>query len=123
VKVAISELDINVLPTAGQQPTADVNLSIRQNPQLNPYVDGLPDSVRKELAQRYADLFRVFLKHRDVVERVTFWGVTNRESWLNNFPVRGRTNYPLLFDRDGEPTAAFDAVVGVASGHADAASR
>lgn len=123
VKVAISELDINVLPTAGQQPTADVNLNIKQNPKLNPYVDGLPDSVQKELAQRYADLFRVFLKHRDVVERVTFWGVTNRESWLNNFPVRGRTNYPLLFDRQGQPTPAFDAVVSVSTDHSDAASR
>ena len=123
VKVAISELDINVLPTAGHQPTADVNLNIRQDPKLNPYVDGLPDSVQKELAQRYADLFRVFLKHRDVVERVTFWGVTDKESWLNNFPVRGRTNYPLLFDRDGKSTPAFDAVIGVAADRSDAASR
>lgn len=123
VKVEISELDINVLPTAGQQPTADVNVNIKQNPKLNPYVDGLPDSVQKELAQRYADLFRVFLKHRDVVERVTFWGVTNRESWLNNFPVRGRTNYPLLFGRDGEPTTAFHEVMRVASQNGENGSR
>lgn len=123
VKVAISELDVSVLPTAGRQPTADVNVNIRQNPKLNPYVDGLPDAVQKQLAQRYADLFRVFLKHRDVVERVTFWGVTNRETWLNNFPVRGRTNYPLLFDRNGEPTPAFEAVISVGADHVDAAAR
>jgi endo-1,4-beta-xylanase len=123
LKVAISELDINVLPTAGHQPTADVNLNVKEDPKLNPYVDGLPDSVQKELAQRYADLFRVFLKHRGVVTRVTFWGVTDRESWLNNFPVRGRTNYLLLFGRDGEAKPAFDAAVGVASQHADADSR
>lgn len=115
LKVAISELDINVLPTTGIQPTADVNVNIRENPKLNPYVDGLPDAVQQKLAQRYADLFRVFLKHRGVVTRVTFWGVTNRDSWLNNWPVRGRTNYPLLFGRDGDPTPAFDAVVAVPS--------
>lgn len=122
LKVAISELDINVLPTTGQ-PTADVNLNIKENPRLNPYVKGLPDSVQKELDQRYANLFRVFLKHRGVITRVTFWGVTNGDSWLNNWPVRGRTNYPLLFGRNGETTPAFDAVVGVASEHADDASR
>jgi endo-1,4-beta-xylanase len=37
--------------------------------------------------------------------------VTDGDTWLNNWPVRGRTNYPLLFDRDGKPKLAFDAVV------------
>jgi endo-1,4-beta-xylanase len=115
VKVAISELDINVLPTPGGQPTADVNLHIRQNPKLNPYVNGLPESVQKELAARYAGLFRVFLKHRGQIMRVTFWGVTNGDSWLNNWPVKGRTDYPLLFGRNGSPNLSFDAVMRVAS--------
>ena len=123
LKVAISELDINVLPTAGHQPTADVNLNIQENAKLNPYAQGLPDSVAQDLARRYADLFRVFLKHRGVVTRVTFWGVTNKDSWLNNWPMRGRTNYPLLFGRNGEPTPSFDAVVQVASEHIEAGSR
>jgi endo-1,4-beta-xylanase len=63
------------------------------------------------LAKRYAALFGVYLKHRDAVTRVTFWGVTDGDSWKNNFPVRGRTNYPLLFDRAGKPMSAFDAVM------------
>jgi len=46
-----------------------------------------------------------------VVSRVTFWGVSDRSSWLNHYPVRGRTNYPLLFDRNGQPKPAFKAVV------------
>ncbi|MGH9606619.1 MAG: endo-1,4-beta-xylanase [Terracidiphilus sp.] len=115
LKVTISELDINVLPTPGYKPTADVTLSIKQNPKLNPYVNGLPGPVQKELAERYAGLFRVFLKHRGVVERVTFWGVTNGDSWLNDWPVFGRTSYPLLFGRDGQPNSAFDAVIRVAN--------
>lgn len=71
----------------------------------------MPAPQQQALADRYAALFRVFLKHRDAITRVTFWGVTDRLSWLNDFPARGRTNYPLLFDREGKPIPAFDAVV------------
>lgn len=115
LKVAISELDINVLPNAGHQPTADVTLSIAQNKTLNPYADGLPDAVQQQLAARYAELFRVFLKHRGTITRVTFWNVTDGDSWLNNWPVQGRTNYPLLFDRSGQPKPAFGEVIRVAT--------
>jgi endo-1,4-beta-xylanase len=110
VKVAITELDIDVLPSAWGQ-SADVSLNIKENPKLNPYPNGLPDDVQQHLAKRYADLFAVYWKHRDVVSRVTLWGVTDRDSWLNNWPVRGRTSYPLLFDRDGKPKPAFYAVL------------
>jgi endo-1,4-beta-xylanase len=115
VKVAITELDINVLPPAGHRPTADVSLKIEQNAAQNPYVNGLPDSVQQQLAARYADLFRVFLKHRGVVMRVTFWGVTDGDSWLNDWPVRGRTNYPMLFDREGKAKPAFAALIRAAT--------
>jgi endo-1,4-beta-xylanase len=114
IKVAISELDIDVLPRRGG-PTADVSIKIAQNAALNPYANGLPDSVQQKLATHYADLFRVYLKHRDTVERVTFWGVTDGDSWLNDWPVNGRTSYPLLFDRSGQPKPAFNAVIAVAS--------
>jgi endo-1,4-beta-xylanase len=71
----------------------------------------LPEGKQKELAERYADLFRVFVRNSARIDRVTFWGVDDGVSWLNGFPVPGRTNYPLLFDRTGKPKAAFDAVV------------
>jgi endo-1,4-beta-xylanase len=64
--------------------------------------------VQLELAKRYGDLFSVFVEHIGVVGRVTFWGVTDGDSWLNS---HGRVNYPLLFDRKGKPKPAFDAVV------------
>jgi endo-1,4-beta-xylanase len=111
VKVAISELDIDVLPPATRQQTAEVTVNIQQNAALNPYINGLPDTVQQQLAERYVDLFGVFLKHRDVVTRVTFWGVTDGDSWRNDWPVRGRTSYPLLFDRTGQPKPAFKAVI------------
>jgi len=111
VKVAISELDIDVLPRDPKLFGADVSLKVKQDPKLNPYTDGLPEEVQQELTKRYAELFAVFLKHRTEMSRVTFWGVTDRDSWLNNWPVPGRTNYPLLFDRNGKPKPAFDAVI------------
>jgi len=110
VKVAITELDIGVLPPVAPG-SADVSLRVKADPKLNPYVSGLPDAVQKELAKRYADLFAVYLKHRAAMSRVTFWGVTDGDSWRNNWPVFGRTDYPLLFDRAGQPKPAFDAVI------------
>jgi endo-1,4-beta-xylanase len=110
VKVAITELDIDVLPSAWGQ-TADVGVKIQENAKLNSYPNGLPDDVQQQLTNRYADLFAVFWKHRDVVNRVTFWGTTDKTSWLNNWPIRGRTSYPLLFDREGKPKPAFYAVL------------
>jgi endo-1,4-beta-xylanase len=110
VKVAITELDIDVLPSAWGH-TADVSVKVEENARLNPYSNGLPDDVQQGLAKRYADLFTVYWKHRDVVARVTLWGVTDEQSWLNNWPVRGRTSYPLLFDRKGQPKPAFKAVL------------
>jgi endo-1,4-beta-xylanase len=114
LKVKISELDVDVLPSASQNRGADVSQNYQLQAQLNPYAKGLPDSVQQDLAKRYADLFRVFLKHKDVVTRVTFWGVNDGDSWLNNWPVRGRTSYPLLFDRNNQPKPAFNAVIKVA---------
>ncbi len=111
LKVAITELDIDVLPSVANAGSADVSLSVQGNAKLNPYANGLPDAAQRELAEKYASLFRIFLKHRGVLNRVTFWGVTDSNSWLNGWPVQGRTNYPLLFGRDGKPKPAFDAVV------------
>jgi endo-1,4-beta-xylanase len=114
VKVAITELDIDVLPSAWGK-TADVSLNVKEDAKLNPYPKELPAAVQQALAKRYADLFAVYWKHRDVVSRVTLWGVTDAGSWLNNWPVRGRSSYPLLFDRDGKPKPAFDAVLKIAT--------
>src|SRR5208283_1431386 len=111
LKVMITELDLDVLPLAFQYSGADVSLSAELQPKLNPYAKGVPHSVQQALARRYAGLFDVYLKHRGTLARVTFWGVTDGDSWLNNWPVKGRRNYPLLFDRNGRPKPAFDAVI------------
>ena len=111
VKVMFTEVDVDVLPPATRNRGADVSLNIASDPKLNPYANGLPDSVQQALAKRYADMFTAYAKHCGVVTRVTLWGVTDANSWKNDWPVRGRTNYPLLFDRDGKPKPAFFAVI------------
>jgi endo-1,4-beta-xylanase len=111
VKVMVTELDIDVLPMAVKYTGADINVRVELREGLNPYVNGLPDDMQKKLADRYAELFGIFLKHKETIERVTFWGVYDKTSWLNNYPVRGRTSYPLLFDRNYQPKPAFYAVI------------
>jgi endo-1,4-beta-xylanase len=111
IKVNITELDVDVLPRTRRGNSADVAATAAGGASSNPYTDGLPEDVQQKLAERYAELFRVFVKYKGTITRVTFWGVTDGDSWLNNFPTRGRTNYPLLFDRQGHPKAAFDAVL------------
>ncbi len=107
LKVMITELDVNVL---GGKQTAEITEMANQAGS-NAYTNGLPPVVQQELAERYADLFRVFVKHHNDISLVTFWGVTDGDSWLN---IRGRVNHPLLFDRAGKPKPAFDAVIQVA---------
>jgi len=111
IKIMITELDVDVLPYDWQNHGADITLNIELQEKLNPYKNGLPDSVQQSLAKRYASLFDVLTNNNETVSRVTFWGVSDKDSWLNNWPVRGRMNYPLLFDRKGEPKPAFEAVI------------
>lgn len=92
---------------------ADISKRLEGDASMNPYSNGLPEAMQQELAKRYVDLFQLFLKHDDKIKKVTFWGATDKYSWLNNWPIKGRTSYPLLFDRAGRPKAAFHAVVGL----------
>jgi endo-1,4-beta-xylanase len=107
----ITELDMDVLPRDPDMWGADLSKKATIKAKTNIYPDGLPAAMQEKLAKRYADVFALFLKHG--VARVTFWGVTDANSWLHNFPIPGRVNYPLLWDRDGQPKPAFNAVVGV----------
>ncbi len=109
LKVMITELDLEVLPRNFSG--ADVGQRMASDSTMNPYAKGIPDSVLAKQAKDYADLFALFLKHKNIVTRVTLWGVNDGQSWLNGWPVRGRTNYPLLFDRANKPKQAYYAVV------------
>ncbi len=114
VKVHWSEMDIDVLPSQGPR-TSDISANEQYQDDLNPYKDGLPKEVDDKLTKRYEDLFKLLLKYKDNIERVTMWGISDDTSWKNGFPVRGRTNYPLLFDRQHKPKNCYYAIAALKS--------
>ena len=119
VKVMITELDVDVLPLTREGQIIGRGM---MHPQfqleefeefLDPYKEGLPPEVEQQLNDRYKELFMIFYSRRDKISRVTFWGPHDGMSWKNGYPVPGRTNYPLLFDRERKPKSAYTAVMRV----------
>lgn len=109
-----TELDITVLPNPWDIEGADINQDYKKfegDKNMNHYAKGLPDSVQTKLAERYRSIFELFLKHQDKISRVTFWGISDGNSWLNNWPIKRRTNYPLLFDRKYNEKEAFQSIL------------
>lgn len=101
VKVMVIEWDMSALPTAKQ--SANISDTVAFQKSLNPYPEALPDSVSEAWNKRMKQFFDLFEKHADVITRVTAWGVSDGDSWKNDFPVKGRRDYPLLFDRSYQP--------------------
>lgn len=111
VKVMFTELDLGVLPNPWDSDAADVNMKATYSAKMNPFMNGLPDSVQMKFTEGYETLFKLFIKHKEKISRVTFWGVHDGQSWLNGWPIKGRTNYPLLFDRKYQPKEAYYKVI------------
>lgn len=101
IAIQVTELDISVYPSESgrrqKRPDEDDSFT--------------PEREQKQIEQ-YRMIFQVFRDYRDLISGITFWNVTDRHSWLDNFPVRGRKNYPLLFDQEGKRKKAYDAVTG-----------
>jgi endo-1,4-beta-xylanase len=114
VKVMVTEMDISVLPNPDRNVSAEISTSFEYKGKLNPYKQGLPDTARVALENRYLDFFKLFLKYDDAFTRVTVWGVNDANSWKNGFPVRGRTDYPLLFDRKNQPKSVVPLLIDLA---------
>lgn len=116
VKVMITELDVDVLPMTreGQiigQAMADKQFQLEEFKEyLDPYSKGLPAEIQTKLTKRYAELFNIFYKKRDKIDRVTLWGVSDGMNWKNDYPIPNRTNYPLLWDRNKKAKPALNAI-------------
>lgn len=107
IPLHITELDVSVLPNAWKHRGASVEDRFDLAQKYNPYPNYIPSTKLKQQAKRYKSLFKLFLKYSHTIERVTFWGVWDGNSWRNYLPMKGRTDYPLLFDRSFKPKPAY----------------
>ena len=107
IPLHITELDVSVLPNAWKHRGASVEDRFDLAQEYNPYPNYIPSDKLKQQAKRYKSLFKLFLKYSHAIERVTFWGVWDGNSWRNYLPMKGRTDYPLLFDRSFKPKPAY----------------
>ena len=111
VNVMITELDLSILPSPRRGIGADISANFEYQNEFNPYIEAVPDSVTLAWNDRFMDFFKLFFKHSDKISRVTLWGISDGESWKNNHPVRGRTDYPLLFDRAFQPKPIVQLII------------
>ena len=95
LKLQITELDVSVYSSGQTDPADNAFTAEREKKQL----------------EKYKMVFKVFRDYKDVITGITFWNVSDKSSWLDNFPIRGRKNYPLLFDQNLKPKKAYWEVV------------
>lgn len=110
-QVMITELDMNVLPNPESFAGADVALSFEYNAQMDPYKDGLPADVAQRIDNRWLEFFRTYKRHSHQISRVCLWGLSDAQSWMNDWPISGRTAYPLLFDRQNQPKPVVKEII------------
>jgi len=109
IKILITEWDISILPS----PYSGANIATRFNytKEMDPYREAIPDSIQQKWNKRVLDMYALFLKYSDVIERVTVWGLNDKVSWMNNFPIRGRKDFPVLFDRNNQRKSVVDKMI------------
>lgn len=114
VKVMITEWDISILPRENNRTSANLSDNMGYAQSMDPYRNGVPAEAMTQWNKRMTDMFSLFLKHADVIDRVTVWGLGDATTWLNNFPVRGRMDYPMLYDRQMKPKAVIQQMIDLA---------
>jgi len=99
LKIQITELDVSVFPweknKRGLLPKDKIVYK---------------GAVEQKQAAFYKMIFKVFREYKGTITSVTFWNVSDKDSWLNYYPVPGRRNYPLLFDSTLQRKPAYQAV-------------
>jgi len=97
LKIQVTELDVTTYTSYHGEGAK------HQVQETQPYTKEVEDN----LAESYKRFFEVLHKNAGKVTSVTFWGLDDGRTWLNGFPVRGRSDYPLLFDKELKPKKAY----------------
>jgi endo-1,4-beta-xylanase len=74
--------------------------------------DAFTPALEAQQQQQYTRVFNIFKQYKNVITGVTFWNVSDRHTWLDEYPVKGRKNYPLLFDQQRQPKNVYYDVIG-----------
>jgi len=101
LKVQITELDVSIYKWE--------KFDRERNPGES---DAYTSEVEQKQVDQYKMIFDVFRKYKENITGVTFWNVSDRYSWLDFYPVKGRKNYPLLFDQNYKPKRAYWEAIG-----------
>jgi endo-1,4-beta-xylanase len=100
LKIQVTEMDVSIYPWEKNRRTKRPGESDTYTPELE-----------KKQAEKYADIFKIFREYKNVITGVTFWNIYDGHTWLDQYPVAGRKNYPLLFDQSLQPKKAYWDVV------------
>lgn len=111
VKVIISELDLNVLPNPEGFSGAEVDQFFEYTPEMDPYANGMPAEVRTLIFERWQALFLLYRQHAHQIDRITFWGVGDADSWMADWPIPGRHTYATLFDQNYDPKTVINDII------------
>lgn len=103
-KVVMSELDITVLPDGWDccRNTSLAEYPLDQQAGMNPFANGMDLTTAKQQRAKWTEMFKMLLRQKDIITDVHMWGVSDKDSWYNKWPIRGRTDYPCLFNRQYE---------------------
>jgi endo-1,4-beta-xylanase len=98
----ITELDVSVYSFAQTLAHEQKKIAPDQN---------FTSEKEKRQIRQYEMIFDLLRKYKKSITGITFWNVSDKNSWLNNFPVKNRKDHPLLFDNNLKPKKAYWKVV------------
>jgi endo-1,4-beta-xylanase len=115
LKAQFTELDMSVLPNPYGFSGANVSDNFKYTEQMDPYKNGFPADKQAQVDQFWVDFFAMLMQHKRDVLRVGFWCMNDANSWRNSFPIKGRTDYATLFDRQNQPKPTIQKLIDLAT--------
>lgn len=111
VPTFFSELDLSVLPNPYGFSGANVSDRFTYTPEKDPFKDGLTKEKEAEINQYWVDFYKMLIPHKDNILRVNFWCLNDANSWRNDFPIQGRSDYATLYDRQNQPKGMIQEII------------
>lgn len=111
VPTFFSELDLSVLPNPYGFSGANVSDRFTYTPEKDPFKEGLTKEKEAEINQYWVDFYKMLIPHKDNILRVNFWCLNDANSWRNDFPIQGRSDYATLYDRQNQPKGMIQEII------------